>query len=214
VIRRLLRWWLFGSLGVLVALYLVADVAARRYATTQMEKRISAAVPEAQGVHGRIRSFPFLIKLVANGSVGEVGARLDRVVSGVLIFVDLDVDLRGVVLDKSELINHRKVRVTRIDRGTVTVDVTAADLSRALGRQVSIDPSGVFVGGAAAGAQRVAVSVGSGRQFVLTVGGAVVRATLPSDKVLPCLPGVQFAPGRVQLSCTFTEIPPALSSPG
>jgi DUF2993 family protein len=198
-------------LAIVVGALIAGDVAARHYAAAQIADRISAAVPEASGVHGRIRSFPFLGRLLFTQSVPEVGAHVDRLagIRGV-VFTDLDVDLRGVALDTHTLVSKRQVRLTHIKRGTVTVSLTQQALTDALGRQTRITGGAVNV--AVLGGQSVRASIGVGANHQLTISASPLPALvvpLPSLKLLPCLPQATVLEGRIDLGCTFTTIPDA-----
>lgn len=203
---------LLPMLAVVAGLLVAGDVAARRYATAQLADRISAAVPEASGVHARIHSFPFLGRLVFTRTVPEVGVHIDRLagVHGV-VFTGLDINLTDVVLDTHTLINQRQVRLVRIKQGTVTVSITAQALSDAFGRPVRIAGGAVVV--TVLGGRSVAARVGiSAQTHTLSVTASPLPAMvvpLPNLKLLPCLPAVTLAEGRVDLACTFTRIPDA-----
>jgi hypothetical protein len=205
---------LVPALAVVAGLLVAGDVAARRYATGQLSDRVSAAVPEASGVHARIRSFPFLGRILFNASISDVGVHIDRVaVAGGLAFSDLDVDLRTVVLDGDVLWNQRRVVLRRIGRGTVSVSVTDTDLSSVLGRAVTVQGgaiSVVLLGRPVA----ASVQVSSARQLTVTIGRLpAYTVALPSAKVLPCHPKLTITTGRMVLGCAFTGIPPAFVEP-
>jgi hypothetical protein len=199
------------ALLVIAGLLFAGDVFARRYATGQLSDRISAAVPEASGVHARVRSFPFVAKVVWDGKVDEVGAHIDRLapVHGV-VFTNLDLDMRGVVLDGDDFANSHQVTVTRIREGTVNVSVTAQALTDALGRSVHITGGLVNVAVLAGPLVRAMPALTPARQLVLRVAGLPLLAVpLPSVKVLPCAPQLKVGEGVLTLRCTFTAIPNA-----
>jgi hypothetical protein len=211
------RLAVMGCLGTVLPILLViagllvaGDVAARRYATGQLSDRIGAAVPEASGVHARIHSFPFIGRLLLDQSVQEVGAHIDRLaaVHG-LVFTGLDVDLRGVVLDRGELISHQQVRLRRIRQGTVTVALTQQALADALGRPVTITGGVVNVTVLGGRAVHASVSVAASKLAVEVSPLPVATFPLPNSKVLPCAPRVQVVETQIILACTFTRIPPA-----
>ena len=214
MLRRLA---VFGCLGTLLPILLViaglllaGDVAARRYATGQLSDRISAAVPEASGVHARIHSFPFLGRLLFNEKVSEVGVHIDRLVAvRGIVFTSLDVDLRGVGLDRHAMFSDRQIQLDHINRGTVTVALTEQAVSAALGRPATI-AHGVIDVSVLGGQTATATVAVSGHQLVIRVAplpGVVVP--LPNTGVLPCTPGATVGTGQVTFSCTFTRIPDA-----
>jgi LmeA-like phospholipid-binding len=200
------------ALVVIGALLFAGDVFARRYATGQLSDRISAAVPEASGVHARIRSFPFVGKLFWDGHVDEVGAHIDRVAVGSVVFTNLDIDLRGVVFDGDAFVTSHRATLTKIRQGTVTASVTARALSAALGRPVHITAGGVNVAVLAGLLVRAGIALTPGRQLVLRVAGLpVVAVPLPSSNVFPCAPRLSVGEGAIVLRCAFTQIPHAFA---
>ena len=202
-----------GLLGVVAGLALLgelADVGARHLATSKVEQRIAQAVPEARGVRARIRSWPFL-KVAVDGRVDEMGAHVTRIVERPVVFSDVDVDLRGVQISVSDMVTNARFRVTHIERGTVTLKVTEADLAQAV--------AGAPVGGSALGPigslltrAQVSVDARSRRLVVAVPGVTSVTLPLPGPAILPCTPAVAQRPSHVTLSCSFTQVPAAFSS--
>jgi hypothetical protein len=194
---------------VIIGLLFAADVGARRYATSQLADRISSSVPEASGVHARIKSFPFVGRILTHGDISVVGAHVDRYQGKGLVFSDIDVELRGATLDKKALINDRQARLTHIDNGTVSVGVTQEALSTALGRTVTVTPGAVTV--AFTGSSPVRAQVGLfGPNLVVRAGFLQpITVPLPTGKLLPCLPALTMGQGRIDMHCSFTQIPDA-----
>ena len=187
----------------------VTDVVARHWTTSQIEKRIRATVPQAQGVHAHIRSFPFL-KVLVNGHVDEMGGHIDHLTVARLTFDDIDVEIHGLRIKQGDLISNRKVVVTHIDTGTVSATLTAASLTQAFGVPVGVAANSLVASGVAVG-----VSVRSSRQVVITVAGIGARSfPLPDASLLPCLPSVAFAHQAMVLSCSFDHVPSAFTSFG
>ncbi|MHB8467574.1 MAG: LmeA family phospholipid-binding protein [Acidimicrobiales bacterium] len=184
----------------------IGDVAARHWATSKVEQRVRAVVPNAQGVHAHIRSWPFL-KVVVTGRIDEMGGRIDRVTVNRLAFSDVEVEIHGLKVEVSPLISHGKVVVDHINSGSVSVSITAADLGKALGLPVSAGAAAFAVNGVP-----IAVSVRtSSRQVVIAGAGAVFTYLLPDASLLPCLPSATFAHGVVTLSCVFDHVPSAFT---
>ncbi|GAC1594173.1 MAG: hypothetical protein NVS3B21_15910 [Acidimicrobiales bacterium] len=205
------RGCLLGLLGVVVGLALVGslvDAGARHYATSRIEKRIGVVAPQSRGVKARIHSWPFL-QIAANGHIDEVGAHIAQLADKPLRFSDLDVDVRGVQIDQGRLASEGKIVITHIDSGRITLAVTAADFSAAIGLPVSL---GDAVIGAAAGRIKVTVAAAT-RQLVIDVVGVHRFALqLPAASVLPCVPIVTLAPDRLTLSCPISRVPDALTA--
>jgi hypothetical protein len=204
------RGCLFALLGIFAALGIIGggvDIAARHYATSRIESRIRASVPEAQGVHAHILGWPFL-KVGVTGHVDEIGARISRVVERGLVFSNVGVDLHGVKIKTGPLFNG-KVVVESIQRGTFTASVLASDLGAVLGTPVTIVGNAFSAHGATV---NFSVDMGN-RRLVITVAGIPTQTLpLPGVNLLPCAPAVTFAHQAVTLSCTFDHVPTALTN--
>ena len=215
MLRRFLTLGCLGSLvtvlAVIAGLLVAGDVAARRYATGQLNDRISASTPGASGVHSRIRSFPFLGRLLVNGDIAEVGTHVDQlIVAAGITFTNLDVDLRRVDLDRHAALFDRQVQLKRVGRGTASVELTAPALSSALGRPVRVSGGTIIVSVLGSSGVRATVAVSASQRLEVRVSGLpVLSIQLPSAKLLPCTPQVTVVAAGVELACTFTSIPPA-----
>jgi hypothetical protein len=189
----IVRGCLIGALGALVGLAVVADAAdvgARHLATSKVEQRIRQVVAHTSGVHGRIRSFPFL-KAAVDGHVTEVGATIDQLAP----YSDVTVDLHDAHLSVSTMVTALRVDVTQIAHGTASFRLTDA----ALAREAPAAPSGVHV----------AVD-GLHRALVLTPPtGHVVVVALPPTSIVPCLPGVAPTTDGYTFACSFGTVPTA-----
>jgi hypothetical protein len=197
----ILRGCLIGALGVVAGFAVVADVAdvaSRHLATSKVEQHIRQVVPHATGVHGRIRSFPFL-DVAVNGHVGEIAARIDHLGVAPVVYTDVVIDLHGVRVAKSSMVTSLRVDVTRIQRGTVTFVLPSSDLQRAV---PAVAPTQL----------RVSVD-GLHRRLVLAPPtGSPVTVALPPTSVVPCVPGVAAGPDGLTLGCSFTVAPGAFTS--
>jgi hypothetical protein len=193
----IVRGCLVGALGVVVGLALVADagdVGARHLATGKVEQRIRQVVAHTSGVHGRIRSFPFL-RVAVNGQVSEVGATIDQLAP----FNDLTVDLRGARVSIGNMVTSLRVDVTRIAHGTATFRLSDAALQKAA---PTVVPSGLRV--AVDGLHRVLV--------VTTPTGHVVLVALPPASLVPCVPGMVAAADGYSFGCSFGTVPSAFQA--
>ena len=198
----ILRGCLFGVLGVVVGLGVVgdaADVGARHLATSKIEQHLSQVVPHASGVHGRIRSFPFL-DVGLNGHITEIGARVDHLIAAPAVYSDLVIDLHGARVSIGNMVTSLRLNVTRIQRGTVTFTLTAADLQKLVPSTLS--PSQV----------RVSVDAAHRTLVIALPSGASVRLPLPPASIVPCIPGVAPGPDGLTLGCSFTAVPTAFTT--
>ena len=199
----ILRGCLVGALGVVAGLAVVAgaaDISARHLATGKVEQRIRQAVPQASGVHGRIRAWPFLTAAI-NGRVSEIDARVDRLSVSPVVYTDLTIALHGARVSISDMVTSLRVDVTRIDRGTVSFTLADSYLDR-------VAP------GVAAASRRVSVDA---KRRALVVGGPgslPVVVALPGTSLVPCLPGASPGAAGVTLGCSFSTVPAAFTTGG
>lgn len=201
-------------LGVLVGLLGIADVSARAFAEAKLDARASQEAPPGSTVETSVGGFPFLPRLLFAGTVSEVDFHLENVDGGVVAFAAVDVALDGVHLDRQKLINSRKAKLTGLDRGTVTVDITQEALSAALRVPVTISNGDVSVNVASV-AVRVVPEVTAEGSLTLRGQGlaSVLSLTIPKTDTVPCIGRVTVLAGRLRLSCSIKEIPPAFLDP-
>jgi hypothetical protein len=192
------RGCLVGALGVVVGLAAVADAAdigARHLATGKVEQRIRQVVAHTSGVHGRIRSFPFL-RAAVNGQVTEVSATIDQLAP----FNDVTVDLHGARVSIGTLLTALGVDVTRVAHGTASFHLSDAALQQ---EAPTAPPAQV----------RVAVD-GLHRVLVLTPpSGRAVVVALPPTSLVPCVPGVAPDAHGYAFGCSFATVPSAFRTP-
>jgi hypothetical protein len=192
---------------LLVLILGAADTASRIAMQHQLEQRINGYVPTA-AAKVTIHSFPFLPKVAASGRVDKITAHARQVSQGPFVLDRVDVTVTGVRINRHVLLNDQKLEVVSIDTGTVTADMTQADLGHLLGVPVTlgagtaqVTEAGVSVTGH--------ISITNGR-IRLEAGGQPISVPIPTLPVLPCLADVRIIPGHLIGSCTFHEIPAAL----
>ncbi len=187
-------------LVVLIAAAVVGDLYARSRVESMIAQRIEQRVPGSHAsVH--ISSFPFVGRLAVSGSVPEVKAKVTSVTEGRFTFSLVNVDVRGLKLQRSQLI-HGHVDVTGVSRVTVHATMTQQALDQAVGVPVVLGDGTVSVGDVSAD-----ITVTGGRVYVGSTGFAV-----PALALLPCVSGATVSPGQLVLSCVTTTIPPALAN--
>lgn len=194
-------------LVILIVLEIVADLGARAWAQSQITSRARAEVPSGVHVDSHIRAFPFLIPLFSSGHVAEVDGHFENVTAGPLVLSAVNIELHGVRVDRDKLVNERKVRLVDIRDGTVSADITAAELSRVLHVPITITTAQVkaTVGGVTV-ASNVRVRANS-----LDFGiPGVPRIAIPQTHLLPCATDLTLLAGRVRVSCTIHNVPPGL----
>ena len=180
-------------LGVVVFVAgLVADIALKALAESQIETTAQREAPDAT-TDAAIPVFPFLPPLLLAGKVDEVSVHMRQVSAGAAVFDRLDFDLHGVTISRRALFDERRVELVDIDRGTVSAVVALP----APVRNLPIDGLTARV---------------AGRSIVLRgPGGASASIPLPRASLLPCEEGAAtLLAGRVRVTCTLDDIPPAL----
>ena len=193
-------------LGALVALLVVADFAARAVATNELRARARDRVEGARASEASIQSFPFLGRLLIAGSVSHVEVKVKPVGAGRLTFDFVDVDLHGVHVDRNRLLRERSVQLTGLRRGTVTAEVSDAEISRLAHVTITFSPgrAAVTVAGV-----RVSAPV-SIRAGLLTIGqGArALQVRIPRGPLMACdATSVVVRQGVIDLSCTVHDVP-------
>ncbi len=202
-----------APLGVAaVVLILVgADVAAKRVAEGRIETRAGAEVPGAGSVEAHIDSFPFLARLLVAGSAGDVDLRFQQVPTRAVRLSSVDLELRGVKVDRDALFSA-EASVDSIEGGTMSAEIDAASLSRALPVPVSIGGGEVR---SRAGPLPVSARPAVGRDgaLVLRFGGMERTVSLPRSEVLACAATrVAVVGDRLRLSCEVDEVPAPVRS--
>lgn len=195
------------ALAILLGLLAVADVAARGAAESELADRVHGRVPEAHRVDAGISSFPFIGRLLAAGTVGEVRvAAIGVKLAGGVDAESIVVDAHRVGIDRDQLLGHRRVVLTGVGHGDAKVTVTAAAISSALGMPVQLSRNGVQV---SYRGQTVAATVGfrAGAIVVDIAGVASLRVPMPKLPLVPCQPSATVLGDRVVLSCTFDRVP-------
>lgn len=183
-----------------------ADVAARAAAEGRLANRAARVAGTGASASADIGSLPFAPRLLLSGSVPRVRVRAEPVSAGPLIFRAVEVDLRGVTLDRSAMYGGQ-VRLQDIDRGTVTVELDATVLTRALGAPVTLgDGLLEVVRGAQASAAQLEVTGGT---LVVTAAGVpTLRLDIPRTDLSPCdATSVRVSGDRLLLECTIADPP-------
>lgn len=201
----------FVVLGAVVGLLGVGDFTARSMVSSMATERAQASAPAGSSVSASIGSFPFVPPLLLGGSISRVDVHLENVSARVITFAKLDIDLRGVKLDRDRLLSKRKVRITEIDKGIVEATLTQEALQDALHVPVTISEGTVNL--EVLGKKiPVTVAVDDSGRLSLT-GPGLTRSfslTIPKTDYIPCLGGVTVLSGRIKFSCEVNEVPPAL----
>lgn len=197
------------ALGIVLTALGALDQGARVFAENKLEERARAEVDGVGSVDASISSFPFLGRLLVSGSVPRVEVRADKSELGDLLTADLEVELRGVELDRNALFSG-SVKLRDIDAGTVTVELDAAGLGRVLrvpvtiaGGEVRVTVAGRTIAG------RATMSAGA---LLLEVAGLpAFRVPIARNGLITCTAAnAEIKGDTIRLTCEVDEIPPAL----
>jgi hypothetical protein len=203
-VRRLLI-----AVAVLVVLLVIGDFVAKAYATSQLQDRALRAVRGATSSTASISSFPFTGRLLLAGEVQNVHVRVSPVSASRVTFSAVSVDLHDVHVDRHRLINDQQVQLTGLGSGTVTAELTDAEVSGLAHTQVTFGPGRVTV--SAAGVDVAAtVQVTNG---MLSFGGVrlPISFRVPRAPLFPCdATSAVVKQGAVDLTCTVHQVPPEL----
>ena len=198
-------------LVVLAVLGAGADVVIRKAAEGQVADRTESAAGSRASASAHISSFPFVLRLVAAGSVPRIDVRADRPVAGSVALAWIDVDLHGVRLDKHRLLSDHKAEITKVSSGTLTVAIDGPALSQLAHTDVKVGGGQIEVTVAGHTVRATPVVDGKGGLGLQVESLPTVPIRLPSSSLIPCqATSVQVSGDVVELSCPFTEVPPAL----
>ena len=194
---------------VVVAALLVAFVADLLFARL-VEQVVAREVEERTGARAAtvdIRSFPLAESLFRKGEVREVTVRLEDVVSNGLPLVEVTLTGVDVAMDRSDAISGN-LRITRVGRADLVVEIAEEDLSAVFGVEVDleIDRLTVSVDGEPT---PLGSPVVEGRELVLEAEMGRLSLPLPGEDFLPCEPNPVVLDDRLGLVCSTDELPDA-----
>ncbi len=199
------------AVAVVVLLLVGVDLLVQSIAENRIEERARTAVNAEGSIEADIDSFPFLPRLLLAGSVSALQVRLEQVPTSRLQLSAVEVDLRGVEVDRDALLQG-EMTVNDIDRGTLSAELDAASLSRALRVPVTVGGGEIQ---AKVGPARIKARPGVGRDgsLLLRAGPVNLRLSLHRTGLLSCTATrVAVVGDVVRLSCDLDEMPPALGA--
>lgn len=196
-------------LAVVLGLLVAGDLAVRTVAESQLRDRVVASASPAGGTSARIRSFPFVGRLLTSGRVSRIEVSTAEVTVEGVTFARVALDLRGVTFDRDALVSKQEVRLVSLDRGTASAEVTQAELSERLGVAVTLTAgrAQVRIGGQTVTA---GASVNDDVLQLTVAGQSLPRLRIPKPRMLPCVGDVEIVPGRVRFTCTLDRLPDEL----
>jgi len=196
--------------AVVVVGALGADVVLKGRAEARLAAEVMAQSPDTNGVQARIRSFPFLARLLTSGKVAQVDITAQHANPGGVALSDLFVQLDEVELDPDQARRGRAV-VRSIGRGRVRADLGQDQINSRLPRQfqVQLEQGRAVINGPGGTEGKLTISP-EGRIQLRIGSRSLLDLPVPDSALLPCRPSAIFVPGALRLSCDFTEVPPLL----
>lgn len=203
-------------LAVVLGLLVVADLAAKGVAESQLAGRVQQAAARNGSANASIASFPFLGRLLVSGHVSEVDVGLTDVSVGKLRFASITDRMHDVHVDRDELVSNRRVMIRSIGSGSVTAEIRESELSRAIGVPLQLQQGQAKV--SVAGLSLSASFAVRNNQLVLGGLGSLpleplarlAPLVIPKAPLLPCVADLEIRPGVLRLACTFDRVPPEL----
>ena len=202
-------------LGVVLVVVLgalaYADVQVREYAEEQAERQLAAAVPMAGGADVEILAFPFVGRVLFDGTIPELDVELREVRAEAVKVERVALRVEGLKIDRDQLLGDRKLVVTGLERATVDATI-GSDAVNAATQPVDTRLKGgkvevTYQGHTVEGKLRV-----KKRNVVIDVAGVrELRVPLPDEKYLPCQPDVKVKGDALQVTCTIHELPRAVA---
>jgi hypothetical protein len=185
------------------------DVMARVYAQGRLQQAIDRNSAADVRIRAHIHSFPFLWHLMFGEKVQSVDASADVLQEGPLTVHDAALTLKGVKIDRSQLVAHQRLVLKDISQVNAAASVTADDLSHTLGVPVQIAAGAVEV---TVAGQRVKadVAVSNGVITIKAAGVQLPSLDLPASSLLPCRPDATVLADHIRLSCTVHGVPAQL----
>ncbi len=197
-------------LAVVAVAALGADIVLKNRAETELVAQINRRVPEANGVRARIRSFPFVGRLLVSGKVSQVDVTAQHSETGGLALSDIRVRVEEVEMDTDAAMDGRAV-VRSIERGSLRADLREDRINARLPKQVQVrlEEGSATVSGPGGSEAKLTLSP-EGKVQLRVANRLVLDLALPETQLLPCRPTATFVTGALRLTCEFTEVPPLL----
>lgn len=196
-------------LAVVVVGGLGADIVLKNRAESRLAAEIVTRAPGTTGVQARIRSFPFVGRLLVSGRVAQIDVTAQHASPGGVSLFDIRLRVEDVVMDAGEATRGRAV-VRSIGRGSLQADLGQDEINARLPKQFQVRlQQGAAVISGPGGAEGT-LTAKDGRVQLRVGGRSVLDLAVPTSALLPCTPVGTFVAGAVRLTCNFTEVPEVL----
>ena len=197
-------------LAVLAVAGAVVDQRIREEAEKEAGRRLAKELPIEGTPIVAIDSFPFVFKVLLDGSVDQLQVSMRSLESSGVRVDEAKLTIDGLVLDRDQLLDTQKLVVTDIDTATIDAWVTGDDISKIAKVPVKIEGGDVSVtyrGKTYTGTAKVSKHA----VLVLVDGVPPILTPLPSTDLIPCEPDLDVDGDRIHVSCTVDALPPAVA---
>ncbi|HET6963465.1 MAG TPA: LmeA family phospholipid-binding protein [Acidimicrobiales bacterium] len=194
--RRRRRWpYVILVLLVLTAAGLVGLDLAARIGTQNLIATDVQRSTHSRATDVSISSFPFLYDVTADGRIQRVTVTDSGVPAGPFRIDQVRLDASGVYFARSQLLERHSVRITEVDRATVTIVARLSGLEGSLANKLNVQVT----------------ADGSDRIRVTADGHTVATINLTKIPIVPQCP-LNFTHNgdSYTFSCTVSPVPPAV----
>lgn len=179
-------------LVVLLLLLAVGELAAARFAESEIEERVAKEI--TADVEAEVDSFPLATRLVALEEIGRIEITLSDAEFPEITVDDMTVEATGLVIPRNRLFDG-KVRPTAIASASVTAFLSTASLGEATGTPVPA----VDLSSATAHLENGTLTVEAG-------GAPPISLEVPAE-ALPCSATGEVTADGVRLRCEVDRLP-------
>lgn len=188
----------------------VLDQRIRAEAEQHAARRLEQELPVEGTPSVHIDSFPFVLRVLNDGSVERLEVSLRSVESAGVRVDEVKLTIDQLVLDRDALLDDHEIKLVEIEQATIDAWVSAEDLSRVAKVPVKIEGGQVSV--TVRGKEYTGTAKVSKHAVLLLVDGVPpILSPLPSTDLLPCEPDLDVDGDRIHVACTVDEVPPAVA---
>jgi hypothetical protein len=215
------KWILLVFPTIILLALIVGDQAAKGWAESTLAERAAAYYAPGSTSSARVRSFPFIGRLLFLGSIPRVDVDLDDFGVEAVVIRNLSLQASDVKIDRGELFSGR-VHLDDVGRGRMVATVDGPSLAKAVGLDVRFTPDEVQVhkrirgvdvfatGKVTVNGNLVTVTPTAVQGLNVPASGFAISYKIPGIELLPCQADVQIIENGLVLACDITDIPPAL----
>ena len=195
-----------GFLVLVVVMLLAIDELAKAFSSRTIASAVERKVQGVSSVDADIDSFPYLGRLLVQGSVSELDVTFRNVTGHGIDVAQLRFEAEGLELDRGVLFSRRNVRVRDVDRVTAEATITEEQIRKVTGADIRLADgrATVSAGGATATAT---IKVVEGRVRMEVGSLPAVSIPIPDAELLPCAVEAEVVEDALVLSCSTDQLP-------